>query len=90
MPRTKKKKTAGDYTCAACGVLFPAKRDDAQYCGSTCRQRISRDNRKRLSDGMARPRAVGGDWKECRRCGTLSQIKATGCFACGVSFTNKK
>ncbi|NQV09826.1 MAG: hypothetical protein HQ527_01460 [Cyanobacteria bacterium] len=35
--------------CACCGVPFRARRQDARYCSSTCRSRVSR--RRRISDG---------------------------------------
>ena len=90
MPRTKKKKEKADYSCAACGQLFPAKRDDATYCGPTCRQRASRDTRARLAGSAVRARKITANLVECRRCGVQTERKHGACCACGVKFTNKK
>ncbi len=89
MPRTKKARV-DQHECALCGKLFDAKRDDAQYCGPRCRQRVSREARARLNQSSSRARKVDVKTKSCRQCGVLSPINAPACCACGVTFTNTK
>jgi predicted nucleic acid-binding Zn ribbon protein len=36
--------------CACCGAPFTARRQDARYCSSTCRSRISRSRRRRMAE----------------------------------------
>ncbi|MCT0213975.1 MULTISPECIES: hypothetical protein [unclassified Synechococcus] len=37
--------------CGCCGTPFKARRQDALYCSSTCRSRISRSRRRRKPGG---------------------------------------
>lgn len=90
MPRTKRKIRDNEHECRACGKVFIAVRCDARYCGPTCRQKISRAMRAAATMQVRRGRKVDADWVECRNCGTLSQINAVGCFACGVKFKKVK
>jgi hypothetical protein len=43
--------------CACCGAPFTARRQDARYCSSTCRSRISRSRRRQRAgrDGGSTP-----------------------------------
>jgi len=36
--------------CACCGAPFTARRQDARYCSSTCRSRISRSRRRQRAE----------------------------------------
>lgn len=42
MGRKKKPNRFNEHECRVCGILFEAVRDDARYCGPTCRKKISR------------------------------------------------
>lgn len=82
MPRVKTKRKTLMMECAACHREFPAKRDDAQTCGPTCRQQLSRMKRA-AREGKDTMSALKHAAKvECADCETGIDGRAGRCPVC--------
>lgn len=89
MPRAKRKKSLLELQCANCHRNFAALRDDAQTCGATCRQQLSREKRAARSskDKMRSLRNTAN--AECKECGTGRDARVAKCPVCSSTKIKK-
>lgn len=89
MPRAKRKKRSLELECQCCRRLFPAVREDAQTCGATCRQKLSRAKREARAAHKKFNPFAGGAGVQCDQCGQERDGRVKKCPVCSATTSRK-